>query len=116
MNIMVVKDYRKTATWGQPRPPHTIPTDLHSLLPVPSSNTPWSPLKIHVSTLASFLCSHTQHGVDREALPAKAAAKQIRGQPNNPESKLGKNMLTHYIGWKLCGLSRDAATTQKNQT
>lgn len=58
MNKLIVKDYRKTATEGQPRAPYTIPTDLHSLLPIPSSNTPGSLLKIHASALASFLPSH----------------------------------------------------------
>lgn len=52
MNKLVVKDYQKTATEGQPRAPYTIPTDLHPLLPIPNSNTPGSLLKIHASALA----------------------------------------------------------------
>lgn len=58
MNKLAVKDYQKTATKGQPRTPYTIPTDLHSLLPIPNSNTPWSLLKIYASAPASFLPSH----------------------------------------------------------
>lgn len=58
MNKLAVKDYQKTATKGQPRAPYTIPTDLHSLLPIPNSNTPRSLLKIYASAPASFLPSH----------------------------------------------------------
>lgn len=70
MSKLVVKDYQKTATEGQPRALYTIPTELQSLLPIPSSNMPWPPLKIQAS--ASFVPSQPCMGLDRAEPPAEA--------------------------------------------
>lgn len=83
MSKLVVKDYQKTATEGQPRALHAVPTDLHSLLPIPSSNTPWSPLKIQA--LASFVPSQPIVGGDRAELPAEA--DQGTAKPPRKEDK-----------------------------
>lgn len=69
MSKLVVKDYQKTATEGQPRALYAIPTDLHSLLPIPSSNTPCSPLKIQ--DLSFFCPLSALCGVDRAELPVE---------------------------------------------
>lgn len=107
MSKLVVKDYQKTATEGQPRALHAIPTDLHSLLPIPSSNTPWSRLKIQA--LASFVPSQpTAGGTEQNCLQ-----RQIRGQPNHPGRRTRQNMLTHCIAWPRRGFNRDAAPAQK---
>lgn len=43
--------------------------------------------------------------VGRAALPAEAAAQQIRGQSKNTERRTGKYMLVHCIAWPWCGLT-----------
>lgn len=80
MNKLVVKDYQKTATEGQPIAPYTIHIDLHSLLPIPSPNTPWTLLENSCFSSTFFLTLSPLHRVDRAALPAEAAVQHIRGQ------------------------------------
>lgn len=106
MSKLVVKDYQKTATEGQPRALYTIPTDLHSLLPIPSSNMPWPPLKIQA--LASFVPSQPCVGWTEQ----NCLQRQIRGQANSPGRRTGQNMLMHCIAWPQCGFNRDAAPDQ----
>jgi len=60
-----------------------------------------------------FLTLSPLHWVDRAALSAEAAVQQIRGRSNNPERRIGKNILVHYIARSQCGFNRDAATAQK---
>lgn len=105
MSKLVVKDYQKTATEGQPRALYAIPTDLHSLLPIPSSNTPWPPLKIPA---LAFVASQPCVGWTEQ----NCLQRQSRGQADIPGRRTGQNTLMHCMAWSQCGCDRDTAPAQ----